>query len=62
MNVGVRLGSHSKVGSLYLHVIDLDIRNDDLVDEAHAALEAFIPNYTSLPYVISGSGGESRHF
>lgn len=61
-NVGVRLGEWSKVGGGYLHVIDLDIRDDDKVDEAHNRLGALFPNYTKLPYVISGSGGESRHF
>lgn len=62
LNVGVRLGEKSKVAGAYLHVIDLDIRDDDRVDEAHNRLEALIPDYTALPYVISGSGGESRHF
>lgn len=61
-NVGVRLGKFSKVGGGYLHAIDLDVRDDDKVDEAHALLESLFPNYTSLPFVISGSGGESRHF
>ena len=62
LNVGVRLGEYSKVGGGYLHVIDLDIRKDDLVDQAHAALATLIPSYEKLPHVISGSGGESRHF
>ena len=62
LNVGVRLGEWSKVGGGYLHVIDLDIRKDELVDEAHACLSALIPGYEKQPYVISGSGGESRHF
>ncbi|MDR7061212.1 MULTISPECIES: VapE domain-containing protein [unclassified Sphingopyxis] len=62
LNVGVRLGEYSKVGGGYLHAIDLDIRKDDLVDEAHSRLAALFPTYTTLPHVISGSGGESRHF
>lgn len=62
LNVGVRLGEYSKVGGGYLHAIDLDIRKDELVDEAHARLAALFPTYTALPHVISGSGGESRHF
>ena len=61
-NVGVRLGEWSKVGGGYLHVIDLDVTKEDLVDEAHARLEQLFPGYTKLPYVISGSGGESRHY
>lgn len=61
-NVGVRLGEWSKVGGGYLHVIDLDVRNEDLVDEAHARLGELFPGYEKLPYVISGSGGESRHY
>lgn len=62
LNVGVRLGEYSKVSGGYLHAIDLDIRKDELVDEAHARLRAMFPTYTALPHVISGSGGESRHF
>lgn len=62
LNVGVRLGEPSKVGGGYLLVIDLDIRIDDLVDEAHSRLEQLFPGYDKLPYVISGSGGESRHY
>ncbi len=61
-NVGVRLGEPSQVGGGYLHAIDLDIRKDDLVDEAHARLEQLLPGYTKFPFVVSGSGGESRHF
>jgi len=62
LNVGVRLGEYSKVGGLYLHAIDLDVRVDDLVDDALDRLAAIIPDYQSLPFVLSGSGGESRHF
>jgi len=62
LNVGVRLGEWSRVGGGYLHAIDLDIRDDEQVDAAHGALAALFPSYTTLPFVISGSGGESRHF
>jgi len=61
-NVGVRLGEPSRVAEHYLHVIDLDIRGAAAADEARAALRAFVPEYAVLPFVISGSGGESRHF
>ena len=62
LNVGVRLGEYSRVAGGYLHAIDLDIRDDEKVDEAHSRLRGLFPNYTALPHVISGSGGESRHF
>lgn len=62
-NVGVRLGEPSMLGDGYLHVLDLDIRVDDLKDEAWAALAELFPgrDLTDLPCVQSGSGGESRH-
>lgn len=62
LNVGCRLGKFSRVGGGYLHAIDLDIRDEDKVDEALSRLAAMFPNYLSWPCVISGSGGESRHF
>jgi hypothetical protein len=61
-NIGVRLGEPSKVAGHYLHVIDLDIRDNAKLIEAKAALASFLPEYEALPFVISGSGGESRHF
>ncbi|QXN71500.1 DNA primase/polymerase domain protein [Rhodobacter phage RcIroh] len=60
-NIGIRLGEPSKISDLYLHIIDLDIRNADLAGEAWAALLRLLPEAKSLPSVISGSGGESRH-
>lgn len=61
-NVGVRLGEPSKVGGLFLQVIDLDIRDIHRADEAYRALAEILPESPSLPTVISGSGGLSRHF
>ncbi len=60
-NVGVRLGKWSKVGGLYLHVIDLDIRKPNLAAEAHSKLTELLPEWRTYPTVVSGSGGESRH-
>ncbi|UUV43178.1 DNA primase/polymerase [Rhodobacter phage RcCWillis] len=60
-NIGIRLGEPSKIDDLYLHIIDIDIRNADLAGEAWAALTKLLPDAKSLPSVISGSGGESRH-
>ncbi|WP_027533833.1 DUF5906 domain-containing protein [Bradyrhizobium sp. WSM3983] len=60
-NLGVRLGEPSFLHDLYLHCIDLDIRDADKTDEARAALLELIPEARSLPSVISGSLGESRH-
>lgn len=61
-NVGVRLGEPSKVEGGYLHVIDVDIRNAELADEAMARLRELFPDIDSFPSVISGSGGASRHY
>jgi predicted P-loop ATPase len=61
-NLGVRLGEYSRVGDLFLHVFDVDIRKPELKAEAFAALQALIPEYERLPTVQSGSGGESRHY
>jgi len=63
MNVGVRLGKPSKVDGLYLHVIDMDIRDDLYLDDAIDAIEHITGlNVSEFPTVISGSGGKSRHF
>lgn len=62
MNIGVRLGEPSIVGGYYLHVLDLDIRDEEYLDEAMAALAELFPDYESFPRVASGSGGASRHF
>ncbi|MGR9169646.1 DUF5906 domain-containing protein [Rhizobium sp. KDH_Rht_773_N] len=63
-NVGVRLGKWSVVSGLYLHIIDFDIRVPSKVDEAREKLLELLPelDLDSCPTVISGSGGESRHF
>lgn len=63
-NVGVRTGEFSKIGGLYLHIIDVDIRDPAYKDEALAKLREMLPSfdYEKAPAVISGSGGESRHF
>ncbi|MBS0297422.1 MAG: PriCT-2 domain-containing protein [Proteobacteria bacterium] len=60
-NVGVRLGEPSKVAGLFLHVLDLDIRQVHLTDEARDALDAVLPGWRNFPLVRSGSGGDSRH-
>lgn len=60
-NIGIRLGEPSKLGSFYLHLIDLDIRNAELADEAWAALLQIWPEARNFPSVISGSRGASRH-
>lgn len=60
-NVGVRTGRFSKIGNLYLYLIDLDIRDEGKAAEARAALKSFIPEAGRFPMVASGSGGSSRH-
>lgn len=60
-NIGIRLGEPSKTAAGYLHLIDLDIRKPELAAEAWAVVESLWAGARSLPSVISGSGGESRH-
>jgi predicted P-loop ATPase len=61
-NVGVRLGEPSKTDSGYLHLVDLDIRDDSKLADAQSKLSEIWPDHLSFPSVISGSGGSSRHF
>lgn len=63
-NIGVRTGKWSNVDGLFLHIIDMDIRKDELVDDALTKLHDLLPelDLDRCPCVISGSGGESRHF
>ena len=60
-NIGLRTGEPSKIDDLYLHVLDVDIRDADKAAEAWAAVADMLPDYATFPSVISGSGGESRH-
>lgn len=62
-NVGVRLGEFSRAAGLYVHVLDLDVRVDDLADEVWSALRDLFPDvdFDALPMVRSGSGGASCH-
>lgn len=63
-NLGVRLGNPSELScGGYLHAIDLDIRIDELTDEATTQLGKLLRgvDLSTLPIVISGSGGKSRH-
>ncbi|MEZ5714384.1 MAG: bifunctional DNA primase/polymerase [Paracoccaceae bacterium] len=60
-NIGIRLGRPSRIGEDYLHVMDLDIRDPSKADVAWAALLKVLPEAKTLPSVVSGSGGESRH-
>lgn len=61
-NIGLRLGEPSKIdGGYYLHVIDLDIRKPELAEMVWSKLLGLLPDARSLPAVISGSGGASRH-
>lgn len=63
-NLGLRLGepSHLIDGS-FLHAVDLDIRDPAYAAEAQARLDELFPAIAdSVPSVISGSGGPSRHY
>lgn len=61
-NVGVRPGKYSKVGGLYLHLIDVDVRGEAGAAEAQATLLKLFPSARQWPRVASGSGGASRHY
>lgn len=63
-NLGVRLGKWSVVSGYYLHIIDMDIRVDELADEAIDKLGELLPelDLDSCPTVQSGSMNASRHF
>lgn len=61
-NIGIRLGEPSLTPAGHTQLIDLDIRDESKVDEAHAKLLELCPNAFDLPTVQSGSGGSSRHF
>jgi len=60
-NVGVRPGEFSRAGDLFLHIFDLDIRDAAQAAAAWAVVLELWPAARSAPFVISGSGGESRH-
>lgn len=63
-NIGVRLGRWSEISGLYLHIIDFDIRVASTVHVARNTLKAMFHelDIDTCPCVLSGSGGESRHF
>lgn len=61
MNIGVRPGEPSHTAAGYLHTIDLDIRKPEMAEEAWGAVLKVWPEARDAPFVISGSGGESRH-
>lgn len=62
-NVGVRLGTPSKIGKWYLAAVDLDIKSLDPrhVAEALSACKK-ITGGNIFPVVLSGRGGGSRHY
>src|SRR5690606_2379930 len=60
-NLGIRLGEPSKTAAGYVHLVDLDIRDAAQADDAWNALLALWPEAREAPFVVSGSGGESRH-
>jgi predicted P-loop ATPase len=60
-NIGIRLGEPSRTAAGYVHLIDLDIRDAAQEQVAWDWLLARWPEARSAPYVVSGSGGASRH-
>lgn len=64
-NLGFRPGATSKTNDgMYIHSLDLDIRIAEHKEEAIEVLERLFTRtfLKACPRVMSGSGGESRHF
>ena len=67
-NLGLRTGWPSKLetligGAVYIHGLDIDVRDPAKKGDASAALRASFPMLSvDWPHVISGSGGASRHY
>lgn len=61
-NWAVQTGYASKCGGQYLHILDLDCKNPDLLDEAIAKLREIVPEIDTLPTVKTGSGGRHYYF
>lgn len=64
MNVGVRLGTPSKLSDgTFLCVLDCDVKSSDPthMKEMEKALYAFCPSHEWAPRVLSGRGGGSCH-
>jgi len=63
-NVGVRLGSVSKVEGGYLAVLDLDVKGTKPEHQAQARAKLFelFPEVKAAPCVLSGRGNGSAHF
>lgn len=63
MNVGVRTGRFSQVGGFYLHILDIDIRRQEVEADALRKLSEILPelDLKRVPIVRSGAGGASRH-
>ncbi|OGN42430.1 MAG: hypothetical protein A2623_09510 [Caulobacterales bacterium RIFCSPHIGHO2_01_FULL_70_19] len=60
-NLGIRAGEPSKTAAGYVHLIDIDIRDPKQAEDAWAALLAMWPEAREAPFVVSGSGGASKH-
>lgn len=63
-NIGIRLGQPSQIDEFYVYGIDLDIRSTDPKDiaDAKARLLSIVGDVNDFASVLSGSGGESRHY
>ena len=62
-NIGVRLGTPSKIGEGYLTVVDVDVKSTDKRhrEEAVAAAKSLLKGI-KCPAVSSGRGNGSRHY
>lgn len=64
LNVGVRLGSASRIGNNFLAVIDVDVKSKDPrhAKEAEEKLLELFPEALEAPSVASGRGNGSAHY
>lgn len=61
MNLGVRLGTPSKIRNGYLACIDVDVKNKAYLEIALKTAKALL-NGVESPIVTSGGGNGSRHY
>lgn len=62
MNVGVRLGTPSKINGKYLACLDVDVKAPGFKEKAENYLGTFLNGHRgTIPEVASGRGGGSKH-
>jgi P4 family phage/plasmid primase-like protien len=63
LNIGVRLGTPSKIADKYLAVVDVDVKSKDVRHQQEAAAKVTeLFKGAALPEARSGRGNNSRHY